>query len=211
MSRHRGSITGTVRVLPPLPQNRHAVDRADRGARALDRQSLRDAQSNAIKQRQHGGVARPLPRAREPRRRATPDRSGRGRRQSLSPWAARAAASGRARRRTDRSWRGPFFRESAGRSALRRARAAASGSPILHCAAWPGRRADPPAPAPSAPRSPPGRLGVQRERPRKTVDRGHRRRSCGATSAAPPQGSQASAPPPRRLPRWRERRKRRGA
>ena len=47
--------------LAALAQNCHAVDRADGRARALDRQRLRDAQSNAIKQRQHGGVARQDP------------------------------------------------------------------------------------------------------------------------------------------------------
>ena len=130
----------------PCPKSSRG--RSRRWARARARST---APPRCAVQRHKAAPARrrraPRPRAREPRQRATPDRSDRGRRRSLAPWAGYADAWARARRRTDRSWRGPFFRESAGRSARRRARAAASGSPILHCAAWPGRRADPPAPS----------------------------------------------------------------
>ena len=50
-------MTGTTRVLPPLPRIGDAVDVADRRRVAIDRQRLGNAQAGAIEQSQRGGVA----------------------------------------------------------------------------------------------------------------------------------------------------------
>ena len=51
-------MTGTARVLPPLPRIVSEFDRPDRRLGAPDRQGLGDAQAGAIEQGENGGVTR---------------------------------------------------------------------------------------------------------------------------------------------------------
>ena len=59
--RRIGSITGTVRILRALAGDGHRIDRPDRRVCAADAERLGDAQARAVKQRQHGGIAREDP------------------------------------------------------------------------------------------------------------------------------------------------------